>query len=62
MYSSQYEGSGDFFSFGLRRQKAELRFDVGSGTIFLTSDTLALDNWHTARIIIVKKESKLYSV
>jgi len=50
LYSGQSESNGDFISFGMRDSKAEFRFDVGSGPTIITSDTITLNTWHTARI------------
>ena len=61
LYNGQYEGSsGDFISFGLRNARAEFRFDVGSSRVtILSSESLALNTWHTARFRKDGKEGML---
>jgi len=49
MYNDQYGGRGDFMSLGLVNGRVEFRFDVGSGTVAITSDEISLHTWHTLR-------------
>lgn len=62
LYNSQKLGStGDFFSFGLNGGIPEFRFDVGSGAaIIRATEPVTLNEWHTAKLIRVKKHGSLY--
>jgi len=62
LYNGQKsDGSGDFFSFGLRDGIPEFRFDVGSGAaIIKATEPVTLNEWHVAKLERVKKHGTMY--
>jgi len=62
LYNGQKpDGSGDFFSFGLKNGVPEFRYDVGSGTaIIKASEPVTLNEWHTAKLGRMKKHGTMY--
>lgn len=59
LYNGQSHAANDFVAFGLRDGRAEFRFDVGSGPVFILSEPLTLDVWHTIRARKYGKDSML---
>jgi len=55
------DGTGDFFSLGLRRGVPEFRFDVGSGAaVIAASAPVTLNEWHTVKLNRTKKHGTMY--